>query len=170
MSVSSAHGGNTVDRGGHAVAGVGRRFAGLLPELEVRTRAGQSAVESRLQGHRDQRRGEQQYVVQDIQSEHRGRSELLGRCVTGVGYPGGFGRRSAPGSELARAHSICFYEIVYAVSNGPGQYDFFDFFYYYFLYKFHNYLIIFIYKASRILFATSVIEIQKTDKNVFFGD
>lgn len=50
----SAHGGNTVDRGGHVAVGVGRRLTGVLQELEVRTGAGQSAVEGRLQGHRDQ--------------------------------------------------------------------------------------------------------------------
>jgi len=59
----SAHRGNTVDRRGHAAPCVGRRVAGVLQELEVRTGTGQPAVESRLQGHRDKRHGEQQHVV-----------------------------------------------------------------------------------------------------------
>jgi len=54
----SAHGVNIVDRGRDAAAGVGRHLAGVLQELEVRTGAGQPAVESRLQRHRDQRHGE----------------------------------------------------------------------------------------------------------------
>lgn len=65
----SAHRGNTVDRRGHAAARVGRHLAGVLQELEVRAGAGQSAVESRLQGHRDQRHRERQHLVEDIQSE-----------------------------------------------------------------------------------------------------
>lgn len=35
----SAHGGNIVDRGRYAAAGVGCRFAGILQELEIRTGA-----------------------------------------------------------------------------------------------------------------------------------
>lgn len=67
----SAHGRDTVDRCWHVAAGVGRRFAGVLQELEIRTGIGQPAVESGLQRHRDQRHGEQQHVVQDIPGEQR---------------------------------------------------------------------------------------------------
>lgn len=68
----SAHGGNTVDCRGHVAVGVGRRLTGVLPELEVRTGTGQPVVEGRLQGHRDQRPGEQQHFFENIQSERPG--------------------------------------------------------------------------------------------------
>lgn len=52
-SCFSAHRGNTVDRRGHAAVGIGRDLVGVLQELEVRTGARQSVMESRLQGHRN---------------------------------------------------------------------------------------------------------------------
>jgi len=59
----STHRRNTVDRRGYVASCVGRRLAGVLQELEIRTGTRQPAVESRLQGHRDKRHGEQQHVV-----------------------------------------------------------------------------------------------------------
>jgi len=51
----SAYGGDSCRRGGRADSDPGRGAAGTVPQLAIRTGIGQSAVESGLQRHPDER-------------------------------------------------------------------------------------------------------------------